>query len=251
VPTKPSVPFLGLLLALVAATAVAGADPAPIEYANKATPGPQIIVLPGEIKTTNTAFKQKFSSDNIADFAELELGNANFKVLERADLGELLKEFQTAYTLGDPDQAHKLLGKGRLKTTKWILRFDILKAEQTEARHGGFNGAVARDVAGSVLPSAGLFGGGSRAGAAAGAVGGSVATEQAGGTWTIGMRYKIIDATTTEQVAQGYKEDKVEVGASSTTVAGISTGKAKGLTLDSVVQRLVQESVADIDAQHK
>jgi len=29
--------------------------------------------------------------------------------------------------------------------------------------------------------------------------------------WLIGMRYKIMDANTTEQVAQGYKELKMEV----------------------------------------
>ena len=54
----------------------------PVEYVNAAKPGPAIIVLPGEIKSNNANFMQKFGPSNIADFAELELSKANFKVLE-------------------------------------------------------------------------------------------------------------------------------------------------------------------------
>jgi hypothetical protein len=240
-----------LLLALTftVATAAPKVEPLPpIVYVNKAKPGPQIIVLPGEIKTTNQDFKAKFSGENIADFAELELGNANFKVLERADLASVMQEVQTAYSVGDPDQARKILKKGRLKTTKFIIKFDVLKAELVEAQRGGFNGAAMARTAGGVFGSLTGIG---RGGQAALNATDSVHTEQIGGTWLIGMRYKVIDANTTEQVAQGYHEDTVEVGGGSTTVAGITSGKMKMLTLDSVVQRLIQENVADIDANNK
>ena len=66
----------------------------PVEYANAAKPGPAIIVIPGEVKSNNASFAQKFGPNNIADFAELELGKANFKVLERSNLGPLLQEFE-------------------------------------------------------------------------------------------------------------------------------------------------------------
>ena len=101
----------------------------PVEYVNAAKKGPQIVVIPGEIKSNNASFTQKFGPNNIADYAELELGKANFKVLERADLGPLLNEFTLAYTMGNPSKARKMLQKGKFKTTKWILKFDILKAE--------------------------------------------------------------------------------------------------------------------------
>ena len=49
---------------------------------------------------------------------------------------------------------------------------------------------------------------------------GSVQNSDSTGVWLIGMRYKIMDANTTEQVAQGYKDLKMEVGATQTSVLG-------------------------------
>ena len=64
-----------------------------VEYSNKNVKGPALVVIPGEIKSSNATFLQKFTSNNIADFGELELSAANFQVLERSNLGPLLKEF--------------------------------------------------------------------------------------------------------------------------------------------------------------
>ena len=69
--------------------------------------------------------------------------------------------------------------------------------------------------------------------------------------WLIGMRYKIMDASTTEQVAQGDKELKMEVGSTQTSVLGISQGAQGGVGLDTMVQRLIQTAVWDIDAKYK
>jgi len=215
----------------------------PVEYVNAAKPGPAIIVIPGEVKSNNANFAQKFGPNNIADFAELELTKANFKVLERSSLGPLLQEFQLAYNLGDPQTARKYLQKGKLKTTKWVIKFDILKAEQVAQAQEGFSG---RPI-GALI---GIFGGG-RGGAAGDVVVSSVQTGESTGVWIIGMRWKIIDANTTEQVAQGYTEEKMELGAKSTSVLGFSGGQAGGLTLDGMVQRLVQKNVWEIDSKHK
>ena len=199
----------------------------PVEYPNAAKPGPMIIVIPGEVKSNNANFMQKFGPNNIADFAELELGKANFKVLERSSLGHLLQEFQLAYNLGDPQAARKYLQKGKLKTTKWVIKFDVLKAEQVAQAQEGFSG---RPI-GALI---GIFGGG-RGGAAGDVVVSSVQT----------------DANTTEQVASGYTEEKMELGAKSSSVLGFSGGEAGGLTLDGMVQRLVQKNVWEIDSKHK
>jgi hypothetical protein len=215
-----------------------------VVYTNSAKQGPQLIVLPGEVKSNNASFTQKYGSNNIADFAELELTKANFQVLERADLGAMLNEIQLAYAAGDPDDARKVMKKGKLKTTKWIVKFDILKAEPVAQQKKGFNGATASSLIG-------IFGGNTQVAAAAGTVAGSVDTSSAAGVWVIGMRYKLLDATTTEQVAQGYTEEKMEVGAKSTSVAGISGAAAGGITLDTMVQRLVQKSVWDLDNKYK
>ena len=65
------------------------------------------------------------------------------------------------------------------------------------------------------------------------------------------MRYKIMEANTTEQVAQGYKELKMEAGAAATSVLGVSQSAKGGVGLDTMVQRLVQKSVWDIDNKYK
>ena len=64
-----------------------------VDYTNKNKKGPALVVIPGEIKSNNATFLQKFTANNIADFGELELSNANFQVLERSNLGPLLNEF--------------------------------------------------------------------------------------------------------------------------------------------------------------
>ena len=214
-----------------------------VQYANAGKKGPMLVVIPGDIKSNNATFTQKFGSNNIADFGELELGKANFGILERSDLGNLLQEFQLAYTMGDPQQARKYLQKGKFKTTKWVVKFDVLKAEQVAQAQEGFDGRAAGQLL-SIL-------GGGRGGAAAGTVVGSVQTAEATGVWIIGMRYKIMDANTTEQVATGYTEEKMEVGAKGSSVMGVSSSQQGGLTLDGMVQRLVQKLVWEIDSKHK
>ena len=214
-----------------------------VEYANAGTMGPALVVIPGEIKSNNANFVERFLPNNIADFAELELTRANFQVLERSDLGPVLNEFVLAYNLGDPESAAQLK-KGKLKTTKYVVKFDILKAEQAAAQKKGFKG----DTASSLI---GLLGGSSRATSAASTVAGSIDTSATAGVWVIGMRYRIIDANTTEQVAQGYTEEKMEVGTQESSVAGVESGAAGGVSLDTMVQRLVQKSVWEIDQKYK
>jgi hypothetical protein len=221
-----------------------------VQYVNASRKGPALVVIPGEIKSNNAGFLQKYTSNNIADFGELELSQANFQVLERSNLGPVMKEFELAYNLGDPDAARKFLRMGKLKATKYVVKFDILKAEQVAAAQKGFDGRALGNVIG-------IFGAmsGSRGGYTAGAVGetavGSVQSGESSGVWVIGMRYKIINAETTEQVAQGYTEEKMEVGAKSSSVMGVSESQQGGVTLDTMVQRLVQKSVWEIDSKYK
>lgn len=215
----------------------------PVEYTNAAKRGPALIVIPGEVKSNNADFVQKFGPNNIADYAELELSNANFPVLERTNIGPLLNEFTLAYNLGDPEAAKKMLGRGKLKTTKWVVKFDILKAEKVASAQKGFNGGALGSIAGNLL--------GGRGGAVTGTAVGSVNTQDTTGVWIIGMRYKIMNAETTEQVAQGYTEEKMEVGTTSTSVLGVHEAQQGGVGLDTMVQRLVQKNVWDIDNKYK
>lgn len=214
-----------------------------VAYTNRNKKGPALVVIPGEIKSAHATFTQKFTANNIADYAELELSQANFPVLERANLGPLLNEISLAYNLGNAAKARKTMQMGKLKTTKWIVKFDILKAEQIAENKKGFDGGAIGGLIGTL--------GGSRNSYAAGQVVGSVKTGDATGVWLIGMRYKIMNANTTQQVAQGYKELKMEVGATSSSVMGISQSAKGGVGMDTMVQRLVQTAVWDIDAKYK
>lgn len=222
----------------------------PVEYTNASRKGPALVVIPGEIKSNNATFLQKFTANNIADFGEIELSSANFQVLERSNLGPLLREFELAYNLGDPAQARKFLGMGKLKSTKFVVKFDILKTEQVAAAQSGFDGRTLGQMAGLLGAFSGSWGG-ATAGAVGGTAVGSVRSDEATSVWVIGMRYKIVDAETTEQVAQGYTEEKMEIGATSSSALGVSQSQKGGVSLDTMVQRLVQKSVWEIDRKYK
>lgn len=214
-----------------------------VSYANVATKGPAIIVLPGEVKSNNATFAQRYFPNNIADYGELELSQANFQVLDRANLGSVLREIELAYNLGDPNKAQALFQKGELQNTRWIVKFDVLRAEKVAEAGSGFSGNTLGNIAGTLL--------GGTAGSVANQSVGSVKTAQEAGVWIVGMRYKIIDARTTQQVAQGYAEDKLEVGSVGTSVFGVSSRQAGGTTLDALVIKLVQKNVSDIDQKYK
>jgi hypothetical protein len=214
-----------------------------VNYANAATKGPTIIVLPGVVKSNNATFSQQYGPNNIADYAELELWKANFQVLDRANLGSVLHEIELAYNLGDPAKAQALFQKGELQNTRWIVKFDVLRAEKVAEAGSGFSGATLGSLASTLL--------GGTAGSLVSQGAGSVQTTGSAGIWIVGMRYKIIDARTTQQVAQGYAEDKLEVGSAGTSVLGMSFRQVGGTTLDALVIGLLQKNVADIDQKYK
>lgn len=215
-----------------------------VEYANAAKKGPRIIVLPGEIRSNNATFLQRVSPNNIADFGELELSRANFTVLERAQLGAILREVELAYNVGNPQQAQRAFQRNNVAVTRWIVRFDILKAEPAATSGGGIDGRTAGQIVGRLF-------GGSKAGDVSSTAVGSVRTDEEAKVWNIGLRYRIIDGNSAEQVANGYFEEKMEMGAATTSVMGVNRRATGQLTLDSLVQRLVQKSVVEIDARYK
>ncbi|BDI04845.1 hypothetical protein [Sphaerotilus microaerophilus] len=214
----------------------------PAEYVNAARKGPRVIVLPGEIKSAHTSFR--ISPNNIADFGELELGRANFTVLERAALGSMVREMQTAYALGNEAQARRLFDRGQLQSTRWIVKFDVLKAEPVTESSSGFDGSTV----GKVID---IVAGGSKAGQLGGVAADSTRTAEQAKAWLIGMRYKILDAATTEQVATGYFEERMSTSRQSSSFLGIKSGSADLVTLDTMVQYLVQKCVTEVDARHK
>jgi len=213
-----------------------------VTYKNVNIPGPPIIVLPGQIKSANASFTQKYTENNIADFGELELAKANFQVLERGAMGPMINELRLAVEMGDPT-ALKKFKRGRFKSTRYFVQFDILKAEPVAKAGTSFSG----DTLGSLVSVLG----GNRSSYAGGRALGSVEMQEAAGIWIVGLRYKILDASSTEQIASGYFEEKMELGAKATGILGFGQSQEQIVTLDSMVQRLIQKAVVDIDARGK
>jgi len=210
----------------------------PVSYTNANVQGPVLVVLPGQIKSNNATFHQRITSNNIADYGELELGQANFRVLERSSLGPMLNEVTLAANMGDAASLKKFK-KGKFKTTKWFVKFDILKAEKVAQVKQGFSGSAAGSIFGQLVSG--------KTGSVGSTAIRSVKTSDSAGVWIIGMRYKVLDASTSEQVSTNYFEDKMELGKKGTSILGVSGSQSGGITLDSMVQRLVQKAVADID----
>jgi hypothetical protein len=215
----------------------------PIEYANQGKPGPQLVVIPGAVKSMNATFAQKYGPNNIADFAEIELSKDNFQVLERQDLGSMVQEIEVAANLGDANTLKKFK-KGKMQATNWLVRFDVIRAEPVASAQRSFNGSYLGAIAGSAIGSASNSW---VASTTADASVSSVHSHEASGVWIVGMRYKVLDANTAEQKATGYYEDKMEISSKGGGALGVSGSSTKSLTLDSLVQRLIQRCVADMD----
>ena len=214
----------------------------PVAYANQNMQGPALVVIPGEFKSVNVSFANKITPNNIADWGELELSKANFQVLERTDLGPMLEEVALAANMGDVSGLSKFR-KGKFETTRWFVKFDILKAEPVASVQQGFDGRALAGIAGGILGQTVGYG----AGIAAQAGVGSVHSSEAAGIWIVGMRYKILDASTGQQVSTGYFEEKMELGAKTGGALGFSKSEQHGVTLDTMAQRLVQRAVQEID----
>ena len=125
-----------------------------VNYVNSDKKGPYIVVIPGEIKSAHATFTQKVTANNIADYAENELSQANFRVLERSDLGSALREVQLAFEMGDRRALQKFK-RGKFKTTQWLVRFDILKAEPAAEATTSFDlGTIAGILGSKINPTA-------------------------------------------------------------------------------------------------
>jgi hypothetical protein len=221
----------------------------PAVYENASVPGPEIVVLPGEIKSSNFSFVQKVTSNNLRDFAEIELSKDNFKVLDRADVQPFFQEIALAANLGDAE-ALKVFRKGRFQTTNWFLTFNILKAEPTVFVTKGFDGATA----GALIDLAFTIANKGEKSSAGKMIGQTVASAKSADTsaiWLVGLQYKILNATTGEQVASGYIEDKMEATTSMNSFLGATNQQNTSITLDTMAQRLIQKAVAEIDKKYK
>ena len=247
---ESAAPTSGSTVSRVANESVDRAAYRRINYSNASKPGAALVVMPGEIKVTDAVLTQQIIPSSIADWAEVELAQANFKVLERTALGSVLMEVDTATRLGDRAAMESLVRSGQLKGTRWLAKFDLLKAEPVATASRGVDGQPVADVVG-ILGQWSNSLRGQRAAQVGQVAAGSVQAERSAQVWLVGMRYRVIDAETGEQAGQGYVEERMESGAQGTAVMGVSGSSQGGVGFDTMVQRLVQRSVWEIDARFK
>ena len=222
----------------------------PVAYVNAGKPGPALVVIPGEIKSNNASFTSKITPNNIADFAEVELSSANFQVLERSNLGPLLREFELAYNLGDPQQARKFLGMGKLKTTKYVVKFDILKAEQIASAQRA--STVARSATWPRSPARSAARGAARRparwpGAASARC--SRTRRPPCGWSACATRSSMPRPPSRSRRATPRRRWRSARRARRSL--GVSQSQQGGVGIDTMVQRLVQKSVWEIDSKYK
>jgi hypothetical protein len=91
-----------------------------IEYVNVAKDGARVLVTAGQIKSSNSSFAQKVTSNAIADFGELELSRANFKITKNQS------------------------------NAKFTIKFDILKADPLAKASEGFSGGAIGGMLGGI-----------------------------------------------------------------------------------------------------
>jgi hypothetical protein len=212
-------------------------------YENAAQPGPSVVVLPGNLSSETYEFLSQVKSDNLREYGELELGKANFKVLEKNSLANIYQEIAVAANLGDGSVA-KRFSKHKITPPQWLVVFDIAKVHAqtlafsfTDKNSAMFAGALM----GSFLGSASLGQG----------VVGSINAAKEQRVWDITLRYRILDGVSGQQLHEGCFTEQATINRELTGFLGVDAAQAGGLTLGTVTQRLVQKAVADIDKQHK
>ncbi|MBT5229400.1 MAG: peptidoglycan-binding protein, partial [Methylococcales bacterium] len=160
-----------------------------------------------------------------------------------SDLGPLLDELTLAVNMGSRGALRKFK-RGRFKSTNFFLKFDILKAEKAATAGTSFDGSALGNILGNTTDDP-------RSANIANTIGSSIKVSDSAGVWIIGMRYKLLHASTTEQVATGYVEEKIEVGAKSVSILGVTQSQTGGTTMDTAIQRLVEKLVQEIDEKGK
>lgn len=217
----------------------------PIEYQNANKTGPAVAVLPGMFKTRSAAYVHKFCNNNICDFAELELSKANFTVLENANKQPLFEEIALAATMSDAE-ALQAFRKDSLGSARYFLRFDVIKAEPVAWEAKGGDGQVLGAILelGLTLATRGQY---RSLGKSLNSAVSSIAAYDYNTTWHVALEYKVIDAETGAVVHSASVEEKHVAQDELTAALGISEKTTSMFTVDSLVQRLMQRAVADLD----
>ncbi|AGW14322.1 hypothetical protein [Megalodesulfovibrio gigas] len=214
-----------------------------VAYENAAHPGPSVVVLPGVITSPSYEFLANVKPDTLLEYGELELGKANFKIVERNSLASIYQEIALAANLGDGSMSARF-AKVDLAPPQWLILFDIADV-QTQTTAFSYSDKNSASFAGALV---GSFFGSAEIGQS---VMGSISNAKEQRAWNITMHYRILDGATGRKLHEGKFTEQATINRELKGFMGVDTAQASGLTLGTVTQRLVQKAVQDIDRQHK
>ncbi len=217
-----------------------------IAYENAAKPGPRVTVLPGEVASASYEFLAQVKPDGLREFAELELGKANFTVLDKNSLGDIYQEIALAANLGDGSVASPL-SQHDATPPQWLVIFDVVDVK-TQTTAFTFTDKNAAAVAGALM--GGMFLGSAGAQLGSGLVG-SINSAEEQRLWNITLKYRILDGGTGQPLLQGTFTEQATITRELKGFLGVDEAQAGGITLTTVAQRLVQKAVQEMDQKHK
>ncbi|WP_173087065.1 hypothetical protein [Fundidesulfovibrio magnetotacticus] len=218
----------------------------PVEYVNAAQPGPTVLVLPGQVSAWSYEFLGKVNAQGLRDFAEVEMGKCNFKVLDRVENPAMLQEVAIAANLGEGAVIGKFK-KFKFTPPHWVVVFDVIEVTPRSTGFKYTDKAMA-GLAGSLMGGM-IFG---QLGAKIGeATLGSISSAEEQREWAISLRYRVIDAVSGVTAHEGQFQDKTTVYREIKGFMGFDTHEAGGGQLSTSVQRMVQQAIREIDEKHK
>lgn len=217
-----------------------------IAYENGAKPGPRVVVLPGEVASSSYEFLAQVKPDGLREFAELELGKANFTVLDKNALGDLHQEIALAANLGDGSVARSF-SQHDATPPQWLIILDVVDVK-TQTTAFTFTDKNAAAVAGALM--GGMFLGSAGAQLGSGLVG-SINSAEEQRLWDITLKYRILDGGTGQPLLQGTFTEQATITRELKGFLGVDEAQAGGITLTTVAQRLVQKVVQEMDQKHK
>ncbi|KHK02920.1 hypothetical protein [Desulfovibrio sp. TomC] len=215
-------------------------------YENASQSGPSVMVLPGRVACASYEFLAQVKPDNLREFGELELGKANFKVVDQNSMANIYQEIAVAANLGDGSVA-KRFGKHKITPPQWLVIFDVTDV-QSQTTAFSFTDKNSANFAGALM--GGMLGGSSGAQLGQGVIG-SINSAKEQRQWNITLQYRILDGETGQQLQQGSLTEQASLNNELKGFLGVDAAQAGGLALSTVAQRLIQKAVAEIDKQYK
>ena len=175
-------------------------------YENAAQAGPSVIVVGGTLTSKTYEFLSQIKADNLREYGEVELGKANFKVMEKNSLSNIYQEISIAANLGDGSVA-KRFSKHKITPPQWFVVFDIadvsaqtLNFSYTDKNSAMFAGALMGSFLGSASLGQGVIG--------------SINNAKEQRAWNVTLRYRILDGVSGQQLHEGQFTEQATINTS-------------------------------------